>query len=84
MQFTTEQLIAHITDKAARIKPDVQINEKYRIEALMNLRILEIALATLTAPDGVHSEPEESFTCERCGTTTTRPNGEHYCHAGRK
>ena len=22
----------------------------------------------------------EPYTCERCGTTTTRANGEHYCH----
>lgn len=24
------------------------------------------------------------FTCERCGTTTTHPEGWHYCHAGAK
>ncbi|TNL09919.1 hypothetical protein CYD30_11705 [Kosakonia cowanii] len=50
-QFTKEQLIEHITSKAARIKPDRQIQEEYRIEALMNLQVLEIALAALTAPD---------------------------------
>lgn len=51
--FTEEQLIAHIKDKAARIKPHMQINEKYRVEALMNLRVLEIALAAVAAPDDV-------------------------------
>lgn len=51
--FTKEQLIAHIMDKSARIKPDRQINDDHRREALMNLRVLEIALAALTAP----SEP---------------------------
>lgn len=47
--FTKEQLIAHITAKAARIRPDSQVNDSRRIEALMNKRVLEIALATLTA-----------------------------------
>ncbi len=53
MTFTKEQLIEHITDKAARIKPDMQINDQYRIEALMNQHILKIALAALTVPDDV-------------------------------
>ncbi|NYU08104.1 hypothetical protein A8O28_04575, partial [Enterobacteriaceae bacterium CCUG 67584] len=47
--FTNTQLIAHIMDKAARIKPDRQIDSDHRKEALMNLRILEIALSTLKA-----------------------------------
>jgi len=51
--FTDTQLIAHIMDKAARIKPDRQIDNEHRKEALMNLRILEIALAALMAPDDV-------------------------------
>ena len=53
MEFTKEQLIAHITTKAARIKPDMQRNISLRIEALMNKRELEIALASLTAPDDI-------------------------------
>ena len=53
MEFTKEQLIAHITAKAARIKPDMQINNTLRIEALMNKRELEIALASLTVPDAI-------------------------------
>lgn len=47
--ITNELLIAHITAKVARIKPDSQVNENLRNEALMNKRALEIALATLTA-----------------------------------
>ncbi|HCR1912116.1 hypothetical protein PO360_21605 [Enterobacter ludwigii] len=53
MEFTKEQLIAHITTKAARIKPDMQRNNSLRIEALMNKRELEIALASLTVPDDI-------------------------------
>jgi len=53
MEFTKEQLIAHITAKAARIKPDMLINYTLRIEALMNKRELEIALASLTVPDAI-------------------------------
>ncbi|MDE4745132.1 hypothetical protein ABK814_18390 [Enterobacter hormaechei] len=53
MEFTKEQLIAHIAAKAARIKPDSQVNDSLRIEALMNKRELEIALASLTAPDDI-------------------------------
>lgn len=53
MEFTKEQLIAHITTKAARIKPDMQRNISLRIEALMNKRELEIALASLTVPDDI-------------------------------
>lgn len=48
-EFTKEQLIAHITPKLARIKPDSQVNDNLRNEALMNKRVLEIALAALTA-----------------------------------
>lgn len=47
--ITNEQLIAHITAKMARIKPDSQVNDNLRNEALMNKRTLEIALVTLTA-----------------------------------
>ena len=46
MEFTKEQLIAHITAKATRIKPDSQVNDSLRIEAQMNERALEIALAS--------------------------------------
>ncbi|EMV7411142.1 hypothetical protein AADQ46_004714 [Enterobacter soli] len=53
MEFTKEQLIAYITTKAARIKPDMQRNISLRIEALMNKRELEIALASLTVPDDI-------------------------------
>lgn len=53
MEFTKEQLIAHITTKAARIKPDMQRNNSLRIEALMNKRELEIALTSLTVPDDI-------------------------------
>lgn len=53
MEFTKEQLIAHITTKVARIKPDTQRNNSLRIEALMNKREMEIALASLTVPDDV-------------------------------
>lgn len=51
MEFTKEQLIAHITVKAVRIKPDLQVNDDRRNEAMMNKCVLEIALASLTAPD---------------------------------
>ncbi|MEE9647970.1 hypothetical protein [Enterobacter soli] len=51
--ITKEQLIAYITTRALRIKPDKQVNEQLRIEAGMNKRILEIALAVLTAPDDI-------------------------------
>lgn len=51
MEFTKQQLITHVTAKAARIKPDSQANDSRRNEALMNKRVLEIALAALTAPD---------------------------------
>lgn len=47
-RFTKEQLIAHITPKLARIKPHSQVNDNLRNEALMNKRVLEIALAALT------------------------------------
>ena len=47
--ITKEQLIAHITPKLARIKPHKQVNDNLRNEALMNKRVLEIALAALTA-----------------------------------
>ncbi|RAP71270.1 hypothetical protein ACZ87_01917 [Candidatus Erwinia dacicola] len=53
MEFTKEQLIAHIAAKASRIKPDLQVNDSLRIEALMNKRVLEIALASLTVPDDI-------------------------------
>lgn len=48
-KFTKEQLIAHITPKLARIKLHPQLNDNLRNEALMNKRVLEIALAALTA-----------------------------------
>jgi hypothetical protein len=51
MQFTKEQLIAHITPRLARIKTDSRVNDNLRNEALMNKRVLEIALAALTAPE---------------------------------
>lgn len=51
MGFTKEQLITHLTAKAARIKPDSQVNDALCKEALMNKRELEIALAALTEPD---------------------------------
>lgn len=51
MEFTKQQLITHVTAKAARIKPDSQANDSRRNEALMNKCVLEIALAALTAPD---------------------------------
>ena len=50
-RLTKEQLIAHITQRLARIKPHSQVNYNLRNEALMNKRVLEIALAALTAPD---------------------------------
>jgi len=64
--FTKEQLIAHITAKAARIKPDSQVNDALRNEALMNKRVLEIALAALTAPDIV-PRPVYNVIYEQCG-----------------
>ncbi|MEB5981820.1 hypothetical protein [Enterobacter vonholyi] len=53
MEFTKEQLIAHITAKATRVKPDSMVNDSLRIEAQMNERALEIALASLTAPNDI-------------------------------
>lgn len=53
MEVTKKQLIAHITEKVGRIKPDSQVNDNLRNEALMNKRTLEIALASLTAPDDI-------------------------------
>lgn len=109
MEFTKEQLIAHITAKAARIKPDSQVNDNRRNEALMNKCVLKIALAALTAPDyipphvldamsdlcdggfnaqGIWDLCRESImpaeACPRCGTTSDRPDGAHYCHIGTK
>lgn len=110
MQFTKEQLIAHITAKAARIKPDAQVNDSRRNEALMNKCVLKIALAALTAetkvweienPGEGHYHIEHSPTgyrselvraeyilkiepCPRCGNTSDRPDGAHYCHVGTK
>lgn len=49
MEFTKEQLIAHITPKLARIKLHPQLNDNLRNEALMNKCVLEIALTALTA-----------------------------------
>ncbi len=30
------------------------------------------------------TELEAAFTCDRCGTVCTRPDGVHYCHPERK
>ncbi len=65
--FTKEQLIAHIMDKSARIKPDRQINDDHRREALMNLRVLEIALAALRAPVVGWTDAEELRSVENDG-----------------
>ncbi|WP_421637174.1 hypothetical protein [Enterobacter ludwigii] len=54
-EYTKEQLIEHITVKAGRIKPNRQVNDNLRTEALMNKRTLEIALASLTVPDDIPS-----------------------------
>lgn len=59
--FTKEQLITNISAKAARIRPDSQVNDSLRIEALMNKRVLEIALAALTAPDDVPPRVEDGI-----------------------
>ena len=85
MEFTKEQLIAHITAKAARIKPDTQVNNSLRIEALMNKREMEIALASLTVPVDIWDLCRKSILppepCPRCGTVSDRPDGAHYCHS---
>lgn len=60
-EFTKEQLIEHIAPKAARIKPDSQVSEKLRNEALMNKRVFEIALAVLTAPDYVPPHVQDAM-----------------------
>lgn len=61
MTFTKEQLIAHITPKMARIKPDSQVNDNLRNEALMNKRVFEIALAVLSAPDYIPPHVEDTM-----------------------
>lgn len=56
-----------------------------RLAATLTFTIAGLTeLQTRRAAEAPPAIAGDSFTCERCGVTTTRPNGEHYCHAGAK
>lgn len=56
-----------------------------RLAATLTFTIAGLTeLQTRRAAEAPPAIEGDSFTCERCGTTTTHPDGWHYCHAGAK
>lgn len=54
---------------------DLQDHLKQLVADSVQQRISEFESPTFT-----FEVPAEPFTCPRCGTTTTHPEGWHYCH----
>ncbi|SCA37561.1 ead/Ea22-like family protein [Klebsiella quasipneumoniae] len=76
-QHEGEQIDIDITDLNEFNKEANPVNVIALVEALEKAqqRISELESPTFTFE--VTAEP---FTCPRCGTTTTHPEGWHYCH----
>jgi len=102
--ITKEQLIARALENHRAL-------ECFPVQAVpqMDLALIEIALASLTAPDDIPPHVLDAMSemcdagfdaqgiwdlcrtsimppepCPRCGTVSSRPDGAHYCHPGRK
>lgn len=97
-KFTKEQLILKAQENVEFFRERLGLMPQSQPMAL-SLRLAEIALAALTADDCVYLDPDGDDAevlvpipqrlmppdpCLRCGTVSSRPNGEHYCHKGNK
>ncbi|HGY5196956.1 TPA: hypothetical protein ACNV6G_001816 [Raoultella ornithinolytica] len=55
--------------------------QQNRIDALVEaLEKAQQRISELESPTFTFEVTAEPFTCPRCGTTTTHPEGWHYCH----
>lgn len=64
--FTKEQLIAHLLERRAAIRPSVRQGDLMQA-ALMNRAVVDIALAALTAPAAGWTDAEELRSVEKDG-----------------
>lgn len=81
--FTKGELIL-IADTGIVRPGDAKDLAKFALELLdenLKLKRVKDALeaAALAMRDDMR-EAREPYICPRCGRTSTRPNGEHYCH----
>ncbi|QQO50418.1 hypothetical protein HQH16_19705 [Raoultella ornithinolytica] len=73
-----------ITELAQRARINAECGEHLSpaetIELVEALEKAQQRISELESPTFTFEVTAEPFTCPRCGTTTTHPEGWHYCH----
>ncbi|EPK1677263.1 TPA: hypothetical protein QFT02_002648 [Raoultella ornithinolytica] len=86
--FPGDELIDLSQHEGEQVDIDIAtLNQWYELSSPANVLALVEALekaqqriSELESPTFTFEVTAEPFTCPRCGTTTTHPEGWHYCH----
>lgn len=85
--LSNEKLAELISEIGNAVEFYSQINTPATVRMADSLALTMVGLTELQERRAADASPaieKTEFTCERCGTTTTHPEGWHYCHAGAK